>query len=124
MILNILFFFCIVKAAEMKHGPIALIDVFMPVVFIAPKKDSSYGKVKSNIEEVIARKGTIIVITDEGNTDFDGRAEFIFKIPLTNESLYPLLTVIPMQLLSYFIADLRGIDVDRPRNLAKSVTVE
>ena len=108
----------------MKHGPIALIDVFMPVVFIAPKGDSSYGKVKSNIEEVIARKGTIIIITDEGNTDFDGRAEFVFKIPAVPECLYPLMTVVPLQLLSYFIADLRGIDVDRPRNLAKSVTVE
>ena len=83
-----------------------------------------YAKVKSNIEEVIARRGTIIIITDEGNTDFDERAEFVFKIPLTCECLYPLLTVIPLQLMSYFIADLRGIDVDRPRNLAKSVTVE
>lgn len=111
-------------AAEMKHGPIALIDVMMPVVFIAPKNDSSYAKVKSNIEEVITRKGTIIVVTDEGNTDFDDRAEFVFKIPMTSECLYPLLTVVPLQLLSYFIADLRQIDVDRPRNLAKSVTVE
>lgn len=111
-------------AAEMKHGPIALIDAFMPVVFIAPKIDATYDKIKSNIEEVLARRGSIIVITEEDNHDFDGKAEYIFRVPSTLECFMPLLTVIPQQLLSYYIADMRNLDVDRPRNLAKSVTVE
>ena len=112
-------------AAEMKHGPIALIDKFMPVVLIAPKGDAVYDKIKSNLEEILARGGNVIVVTDEGNTDFDdGRCECVLKIPATDEWLGPLLTVIPLQLLSYYIADLRKADVDQPRNLAKSVTVE
>jgi len=111
-------------AAEMKHGPIALIDAFMPVVFIAPKVDATYDKIKSNIEEVLARRGSIIVITEKDNHDFDGKAEYIFRLPKTLECFMPLLTVVPQQLLSYYIADMRNLDVDRPRNLAKSVTVE
>jgi glucosamine--fructose-6-phosphate aminotransferase (isomerizing) len=110
-------------AAEMKHGPIALIDRFMPVVFIA-MKDSTYDKVLSNIEEVVARDGSVIAITDEGNGELDELCEFVIEIPQTEEFLSPLLTVIPLQLLSYHIAVMRGCHVDQPRNLAKSVTVE
>ncbi len=110
-------------AAEMKHGPIALIDRFMPVVFIA-MRDSSYDKVMSNIEEVVARQGSVIAITDDGNGDLDRMCEYVIQIPKTEEFLSPLLTVVPLQLLSYHIAIMRGCDVDQPRNLAKSVTVE
>jgi glucosamine--fructose-6-phosphate aminotransferase (isomerizing) len=110
-------------AAEMKHGPIALIDRFMPVVFIA-MKDSTYDKVVSNIEEVAARDGSVIAITDEGNGELDDLCEYVLRIPQTEEFLSPLLTVIPLQLLSYHIAVMRGCHVDQPRNLAKSVTVE
>ena len=110
-------------AAEMKHGPIALIDRFMPVVFIA-MKDSTYDKVLSNIEEVAARDGSVIAITDEGNGELDELCEYVLEIPETREFLSPLLTVIPLQLLSYHIAVMRGCHVDQPRNLAKSVTVE
>lgn len=110
-------------AAEMKHGPIALIDENMPVVFIATK-DSSYEKVVSNIQEVVARKGRVIAIVSEGDTDVKEMAEFVIEIPQTLESLTPLLSVIPLQLLSYQIALMRGCNVDQPRNLAKSVTVE
>jgi len=107
----------------MKHGPIALIDRFMPVVFIA-MRDSSYDKVMSNIEEVVARQGSVIAITDDGNGDLDRMCEYVIQIPKTEEFLSPLLTVVPLQLLSYHIAIMRGCDVDQPRNLAKSVTVE
>ena len=110
-------------AAEMKHGPIALIDRFMPVVFIA-LKDSTYDKVVSNIEEVAARDGSVIAITDEGNGELDDLCEYVLRIPETQEFLSPLLAVVPLQLLSYHIAVMRGCDVDQPRNLAKSVTVE
>lgn len=110
-------------AAEMKHGPIALIDRFMPVVFIA-MRDSSYDKVMSNIEEVVARQGSVIAITDDGNGELDRMCEYVIRIPKTEEFLSPLLTVVPLQLLSYHIAIMRGCDVDQPRNLAKSVTVE
>jgi glucosamine--fructose-6-phosphate aminotransferase (isomerizing) len=110
-------------AAEMKHGPIALIDRFMPVVFMA-MKDSTYDKVVSNIEEVAAREGCVIAITDEGNGELDELCEYVLRIPKTEEFLAPLLTVVPLQLLSYHIAVMRGCDVDQPRNLAKSVTVE
>jgi glucosamine--fructose-6-phosphate aminotransferase (isomerizing) len=110
-------------AAEMKHGPIALVDRFMPVVFIA-MKDSTYDKVVSNIEEVAAREGAVIAITDEGNGELDELCEEVLRIPQTEEFVSPLLTVIPLQLLSYHIAVMRGCDVDQPRNLAKSVTVE
>ncbi|MBE2185522.1 MAG: glutamine--fructose-6-phosphate transaminase (isomerizing) [Rhodothermales bacterium] len=110
-------------AAEMKHGPIALIDRFMPVVFIA-MRDSTYDKVVSNIEEVVARQGSVIAITDEGNHDLDRLCEYVIRIPRTDEFLTPLLTVVPLQILSYYVAVMRGANVDQPRNLAKSVTVE
>lgn len=111
-------------AAEMKHGPIALIDQMMPVVLIAPKNDKTYEKVVSAIEEVTARKGNVICITDEGNDDLDKHCEFTVKIPQTTEELSPLLTCIPLQILSYYVAKMRGCAIDQPRNLAKSVTVE
>lgn len=110
-------------AAEMKHGPIALIDEDMPVVFIATK-DSSYEKVVSNIQEVKARKGRVIAIVSEGDTEVAKMVDFTVEVPTTHEVLQPLLTVVPLQLLSYYIAVLRGRNVDQPRNLAKSVTVE
>jgi glucosamine--fructose-6-phosphate aminotransferase (isomerizing) len=110
-------------AAEMKHGPIALIDENMPVVFIAPH-DSVYPKIVSNIQEVKARGGRVIAVTTEGNGDLDGLADHVVTVPRTLEMLTPVLTVIPLQLLAYHIAVLRGCNVDQPRNLAKSVTVE
>ena len=110
-------------AAEMKHGPIALIDEDMPVVVIATK-DSSYEKVVSNIQEVKARKGRVIAITTEGDTHLPGIVDFIIEIPKVHEVLMPLVSVIPLQLLAYDIAVMRGRNVDQPRNLAKSVTVE
>jgi glucosamine--fructose-6-phosphate aminotransferase (isomerizing) len=110
-------------AAEMKHGPIALIDDEMPVVFIATK-DSSYGKVVSNIQEVKARKGHVIAIVTEGDTEVKGMADYVIEIPQTGEAFVPLLATIPLQLLAYHIAVMRGCNVDQPRNLAKSVTVE
>ncbi len=110
-------------AAEMKHGPIALIDEDMPVVFIATK-DSSYEKVVSNIQEVKARKGRVIAIVSKGDTEVTKMVDFAIEIPETHEILQPLLTAVPLQLLSYYIAVLRGRNVDQPRNLAKSVTVE
>jgi len=110
-------------AAEMKHGPIALIDEEMPVVFIATK-DSSYEKVVSNIQEVKARKGKIVAVVNEGDTQVKNLADYSIEIPPTDEALVPLLSVIPLQQLSYHIAVMRGCNVDQPRNLAKSVTVE
>jgi glucosamine--fructose-6-phosphate aminotransferase (isomerizing) len=110
-------------AAEMKHGPIALIDENMPVVFIATK-DSSYEKVVSNIQEVKARKGRVIAIVTEGDEQVAKMAEFLIEVPSTSEILMPLLSVIPLQLFSYHLAVMRGCNVDQPRNLAKSVTVE
>lgn len=110
-------------AAEMKHGPIALIDENMPVVFIATK-DSTYDKIASNIEEVRARSGRIIAIATEGDEEISKRADHVIYVPPTLEFLTPILTIIPLQLLAYYIAILRGCDVDQPRNLAKSVTVE
>ena len=110
-------------AAEMKHGPIALIDENMPVVVIATK-DSSYEKVVSNIQEVKARKGRIIAVVTEGDDVIRDMAEFVIEVPHTSEALVPLVSVIPLQLLSYHIAVMRGCNVDQPRNLAKSVTVE
>lgn len=110
-------------AAEMKHGPIALIDQEMPVVFIATK-DSSYEKVVSNIQEVKARKGKVIAIVTEGDTHIPKMADHTIEVPATIESLMPLISVVPLQLLSYHIAVMRGCNVDQPRNLAKSVTVE
>lgn len=110
-------------AAEMKHGPIALIDEMMPVVVIAATTHTN-DKMVSNIEEVKARKGRIISITSEVNNEVRNLAEFNFSIPDTEDVLSPLLSVVPLQLLSYYIAVNRGINVDQPRNLAKSVTVE
>lgn len=110
-------------AAEMKHGPIALIDENMPVVFIATK-DSTYEKIISNIEEVRARKGKLIAIVTEGDDFIQSKVDHTIYIPSTLEFLTPILTIIPLQLLAYYIAVKRGCDVDQPRNLAKSVTVE
>lgn len=110
-------------AAEMKHGPIALIDENMPVIFIATK-DSSYEKIVSNIQEVKARKGQVIAVVTEGDTDIAGMADHIIEVPAAHEALMPLISVVPLQLLSYHIAVMRGCNVDQPRNLAKSVTVE
>ncbi len=110
-------------AAEMKHGPIALIDENMPVVVIATNVNN-YDKVLSNIQEVIARKGKVIAIVTEGDTEIKKIANFTIELPVTVDPLTPLLSVIPLQLLAYHIAVLRGCNVDQPRNLAKSVTVE
>ncbi|MEM8896553.1 MAG: glutamine--fructose-6-phosphate transaminase (isomerizing) [Bacteroidota bacterium] len=110
-------------AAEMKHGPIALIDENMPVVFIATQ-DHSYHKIVSNVEEVVSRKGRVIAIVTEGDKVMKDLAEFVIEIPKTAPSLTPILAAVPLQLLSYHIALMRGCNVDQPRNLAKSVTVE
>jgi glucosamine--fructose-6-phosphate aminotransferase (isomerizing) len=110
-------------AAEMKHGPIALIDENMPVVVIAIK-DNVYEKVLSNIEEVKARNGRIIAIATQGDEEISKRVNHVLYIPQTLEQLTPLLAIIPLQLLAYYMAVLRGCDIDQPRNLAKSVTVE
>lgn len=110
-------------AAEMKHGPIALIDEEMPV-FVIATRGTSYEKVVSNIQEVKARKGKIIAIVTEGDVDVKNMADHVIEIPDTDEHLVPLLATIPLQLLSYHIAVMRGCNVDQPRNLAKSVTVE
>jgi glutamine---fructose-6-phosphate transaminase (isomerizing) len=110
-------------AAEMKHGPIALIDENMPVIVIATNK-SAYEKVISNIQEVKARKGVVVAIVPEGDETIKKLADYTIEIPETEEPFTPLLSVIPLQLLAYHIAVLRGCDVDQPRNLAKSVTVE
>lgn len=110
-------------AAEMKHGPIALIDEQMPVVVIATKK-GHYEKIVSNIQEIRSRKGKIIAVVTEGDVDVRKLADYVIEVPDTVECLTPLLTTIPLQLLSYHIAVMRGCNVDQPRNLAKSVTVE
>ncbi|PCJ95414.1 MAG: glutamine--fructose-6-phosphate transaminase (isomerizing) [Flavobacteriaceae bacterium] len=110
-------------AAEMKHGPIALIDEHMPIVVIATKK-GHYEKVVSNVQEIKSRKGKIIAVVTEGDVQVRELADHVIEVPETIESLTPLLTTIPLQLLSYHIAVMRGCNVDQPRNLAKSVTVE
>ena len=110
-------------AAEMKHGPIALIDEEMPVVVIATK-DSTYEKIISNIEEVKARKGRVIAVVSEGDTTLDKMVDYTIPIPTTFNFLQPIISIVPLQLLAYHIAVLRGCNVDMPRNLAKSVTVE
>jgi glucosamine--fructose-6-phosphate aminotransferase (isomerizing) len=107
----------------MKHGPIALIDESMPVVFICTK-DSAYEKILSNMAEVRARKGKIIAVATEGDEEILHHADHVIHVPATLEFLTPLLTVVPLQLLAYHVAVMRGCDVDQPRNLAKSVTVE
>jgi glucosamine--fructose-6-phosphate aminotransferase (isomerizing) len=110
-------------AAEMKHGPIALIDEEMPVVFLATNK-SAYEKIVSNIQEVKARKGKIIAIVNKGDTQIKAIADHVIEVPEVDEIISPLVTIVPLQLLAYHIAIMRGCNVDQPRNLAKSVTVE
>jgi glucosamine--fructose-6-phosphate aminotransferase (isomerizing) len=110
-------------AAEMKHGPIALIDEQMPVFVIAPKQ-GHYDKIVSNIQEIKSRSGKIIAVVTKGDTQVRDLADFVIEIPETSDALSPLITTIPLQLLSYHIAVMRGCNVDQPRNLAKSVTVE
>jgi len=110
-------------AAEMKHGPIALIDENMPVVFIATQ-DHTYEKILSNIEEVKARKGVIVTLISKEDKKISELSDYLIKVPQINELLSPILNVVPLQLLAYYITDLKGIDPDKPRNLAKSVTVE
>jgi len=110
-------------AAEMKHGPIALIDENMPV-FVIAVKDDSYVKIKSNIEEIRSRGGIVISLATEGDDEIIAISDRVIYVPKTSGLLYPFLTVIPFQLLAYYIAKKRGCDVDKPRSLAKSVTVE
>jgi glucosamine--fructose-6-phosphate aminotransferase (isomerizing) len=110
-------------AGEMKHGPIALIDENMPVVVVVPR-DGHYEKTISNVEEVRARDGKVIAIATEGDREIARVAEHIVWVPKLDECVLPLVTVVPLQLLAYYIADLKGTDVDQPRNLAKTVTVE
>jgi glucosamine--fructose-6-phosphate aminotransferase (isomerizing) len=110
-------------AGEMKHGPIALIDERMPVVAPAPR-DASYERVMANLEEVKARDGRVIAVGHQGDIELARRVDHMIEIPAAAELLAPLVSVIPLQLLAYHIAALRGLDVDQPRNLAKSVTVE
>ncbi|HET7604240.1 MAG TPA: isomerizing glutamine--fructose-6-phosphate transaminase, partial [Gemmatimonadales bacterium] len=110
-------------AAEMKHGPIALIDEMMPVVFIAPH-DAVYGKIVSNMEEVKARGGKVIAVVNQCDGEVDRLSDACVEIPETHELLSPILTIIPLQLFAYYVAVRRGCNVDQPRNLAKSVTVE
>ncbi|PWB28477.1 glutamine--fructose-6-phosphate transaminase (isomerizing) [Flavobacterium sp. HTF] len=110
-------------AAEMKHGPIALIDEQMPVIVIAPKQ-GHYDKIVSNIQEIKSRSGKIIAVVTKGDTQVRELADYVIEIPETSDALSPLITTIPLQLLSYYIAVMRGCNVDQPRNLAKSVTVE
>lgn len=110
-------------AAEMKHGPIALIDAEMPVVVLATK-NRLYEKVLSNVQEIKARKGRVIALITEGDTVMPGIADFCIELPDLPECLTPLISTLPLQLLAYHIAVCKGLDVDQPRNLAKSVTVE
>ena len=110
-------------AAEMKHGPIALVDSSMPVVFIATK-DHTYSKILSNIEEVRARGGEVITLVNEIDSEISNLAKNIITVPKCREEFMPVINTIPLQILAYHIADLKGIDVDKPKNLAKSVTVE
>jgi glucosamine--fructose-6-phosphate aminotransferase (isomerizing) len=110
-------------AAEMKHGPIALVDKNMPNVFIVPK-DKTYDKIISNIEEIKSRKGKIIIITDSKDKILKDLSDDLILLPKTNQYMFVILATITLQLFSYFIAVAKGCDVDQPRNLAKSVTVE
>jgi glucosamine--fructose-6-phosphate aminotransferase (isomerizing) len=110
-------------AAEMKHGPIALVDENLPVVFVATK-DEYHAKIVSNIQEIKARKGKVIAIITEGDETIPAMADDVFAVPPADEIVAPLLGVVPLQLLSYYIGVAKGCDVDKPRNLAKSVTVE
>jgi glutamine---fructose-6-phosphate transaminase (isomerizing) len=110
-------------AAEMKHGPIALVDETLPVVFIATR-DSYHQKIISNMQEIKARKGKVIAVITEGDEQSISLADDVIAVPEADEIVAPMLSVIPMQLLAYYIGVARGLDVDKPRNLAKSVTVE
>ncbi len=110
-------------AGELKHGPLALIDEKMPVIAIATD-GVVYEKIVSNIQEVRARRGRVVAIASDTNTDIGQHADYVLRVPELTESFAPFLTVIPLQLLAYHIANGRGCDVDQPRNLAKSVTVE
>jgi len=110
-------------SGEMKHGPIALIDKDMPVVFLATKS-STYEKIMSNIQEIKARKGKVIVLANKTDKRINKFADYVIRVPETKECLSPILNVIPLQLLAYYAADLKGLDADKPRHLAKSVTVE
>jgi glucosamine--fructose-6-phosphate aminotransferase (isomerizing) len=110
-------------AGEMKHGPIALIDAKMPVIVVSPQ-DPLYRKTFSNIQEARVRDGLIFAVASEGDNDISGIAEHVMRIPNTDRFLNPLLAIMPLQLLAYYSAVMRGCDVDKPRNLAKSVTVE
>ncbi|MEK6688092.1 MAG: SIS domain-containing protein, partial [Gemmatimonadota bacterium] len=110
-------------AAEMKHGPIALIDENMPVVFIAPR-DAVHSKILSNIEEVKARGGRVIALITEGDEEAARLADATFPLPVTHDVLTPMLASVPLQLFAYYVAVRRGCNVDQPRNLAKAVTVE
>jgi glucosamine--fructose-6-phosphate aminotransferase (isomerizing) len=107
----------------MKHGPIALIDPAFPTMALAPE-DGSYDKIVSNIQEIRAREGRIIAVTSEGNSKLGDLVDDLIEVPHSHEILTPLLTVVPLQLFAYHCAVIRGCDVDKPRNLAKSVTVE
>ncbi|HET7898138.1 MAG TPA: SIS domain-containing protein, partial [Flavisolibacter sp.] len=110
-------------AAEMKHGPIALVDEKLPVVFVATK-DSYHEKVVSNMQEIKARKGRVIAVINEGDENSTALANDVIVVPEADEILAPMISVIPLQLLSYYVGVAKGYDVDKPRNLAKSVTVE
>lgn len=110
-------------AGEMKHGPIALIDEYRAVVCIAVQSDT-YEKMISNIQEILSRKGKVIAIATDGDTTIKSHAHHVIQVPQTNPLLTPLLVALPLQLLAYYVAVNRGCDVDQPRNLAKSVTVE
>jgi glucosamine--fructose-6-phosphate aminotransferase (isomerizing) len=110
-------------AAEMKHGPIALVDEKLPVVFVATK-DAYYDKIVSNIQEIKARKGQVIAVITENDETIPTMSNDIMFVPEADEIVAPMLSVIPLQLLSYYIGVAKGLDVDKPRNLAKSVTVE
>jgi glucosamine--fructose-6-phosphate aminotransferase (isomerizing) len=110
-------------AGEMKHGPLAMIDEKFPTMAIAPS-DAVYEKIASNIQEIRARRGPVVAIATEGNRDIDSYTEDVMRIPETIEMLSPILTVVPLQLFAYYFAKAKGLNVDRPRNLAKSVTVE
>merc|ERR1711959_69273 len=111
-------------AAEIKHGALTLVQNFMPVVCIAMKSDPAYDRVLKNHQELKKRGAALIVITDEGNQDFDDISSFTIHLQPTKLQFEPLLVAIPLQLLAYYIADMRGCSIDQPRNLAKSVTVE
>jgi glucosamine--fructose-6-phosphate aminotransferase (isomerizing) len=110
-------------AGEMKHGPIALLDADMPVIAVMPN-DRSYDKIASNVQEAKAREARVLAIATKGNTDIGGSANNAIYVPKVEATLSPFVTCLPLQLLSYFVADFKGTDVDQPRNLAKTVTVE